>query len=189
MRISWTDRWGLSVCLCQEEFANIFPLITNYTSERGFTDGVLEMWNSIIRDLQERCKIDRWHQTADKEARATRRTAAAPRGFRGEGGSCSGGGRGSVGEQHEGGWAILTFHAPLQSFQIWMGLISPGSRLRARGHLPTGGKAKQQGRRQLQLQIGLWQRAPQGAANTGLKKRNWRMYISSFVPQVSQIQA
>lgn len=25
------------MCLCQEEFANIIPLITNYTSERGFT--------------------------------------------------------------------------------------------------------------------------------------------------------
>lgn len=33
-------------------FTNIFPLITNYTRERGFVARVLEMWNLISRDLQ-----------------------------------------------------------------------------------------------------------------------------------------
>lgn len=100
MWISWPDRWGLSVCLCQEEFANIIPLITNYTSERGFTARVLDTWNLIIRDLQERWKIDGWHQTADKEAKAASQTAAAPRGFGGWEGAAAQGGQGSVGEQH-----------------------------------------------------------------------------------------
>lgn len=94
MWISWPNRWGLSVCLCQEEFANIIPLITNYTSERGFTAGVLDTWNLINRDLQERWKIDGWHQTADKEAKAARRTAAAPRGFGGWEGAAAQGDRG-----------------------------------------------------------------------------------------------
>lgn len=70
--------WQMGIeCL----LANISPLITNYTRERSFIAGALEIWNLISRDLQERWKIDVWRQTAGVEAPQARGPAAAHSGF------------------------------------------------------------------------------------------------------------
>lgn len=169
MWISWPDRWGLSVCLCQEEFVNIIPLITNYTSERGFTARVLDMWNSIIRDLQGRWKIDGWHQTSDKEAKAARQQLLQ---------GASGGGRGQLlrGTGVCGGAALRRTshfkisHPPVISYTNGSNLLGLEAAWESASTNRWWSKGRAAGQHQLQLQ----QRAPQDTVNSGSKKRRWR---------------